>query len=148
MSAVLFKLGAGRWLRSIRQRFRALTARQAAVLAVASVLGAASAVAALAGWPALATLPLGAMNFMIILGLLQLRRRLREEIQSLMQQHARSVQRVEAAQRRILAAVENERLAAAEWQQTLLGVLNQSAAGEGAASVEVPTTRDPVARGR
>jgi hypothetical protein len=65
------------------------------------------------------------MNLLVFAAVVQLRRRVGQEVRSLKLENAQLVKRVEASQRRILAAIENERLAAAERQHALLDALDK-----------------------
>lgn len=126
MKSVGTKVGnPGRWVRGLRGRLRALSPRQAAGFAVASLLTAAIAMAAIARLSSLALLLVGFMNLLVFAAVVQLRRRVGQEVRSLKLENAQLVKRVEASQRRILAAIENERLAAAERQHALLDALDK-----------------------
>lgn len=112
-----------------------LTLRQAACLAVATVLAGGVITGVALERQSIALASFGLLLGVIFGCMLHSRRRRREEIQRLRRELRSSNERLRAtraetvddqlsfAQRRIVAAVENERLAAAERQQALLSSL-------------------------
>lgn len=119
-------------MRKVTRRLRGLTPRQLFVIVAAAVLTGGALLAAALDLLALAVAALVLVNLLALTVALQIRRRLDQgmrrvhhDVKALHGAHTRLDQRTEAAQRRILAAVENERLEAAERQQVLLGLLRQ-----------------------
>jgi predicted O-methyltransferase YrrM len=126
---------------------RKLTRRQATALAATAVLSSAIIVAALAGQPALATSLLGLVATILLVGLIQVRRRLdrmhdgidraeRHLLAAVRRDSERVCERVveevhacvahlEFAHRRVMAAVENERLAAWDRHRALAGAMER-----------------------
>jgi predicted O-methyltransferase YrrM len=100
-----------------------LTLRQAVTIALVSPLGIAVVVAALTGHERVADALIGILVTLAILGLLQVRRRVADAQQSnrAMLKEVRTV--VEQTQRRLVDAVEQERLAGVDRQQFLLAEL-------------------------
>jgi predicted O-methyltransferase YrrM len=98
-------------LRRIASSPRARATRHNLALIASVLLGVAIAASAAAGWQSLATALIGLTTTLAILAFLQLRRRLSLQIKDL-------AKRLDTAQHRILASVENELLAAG-WQSAL-----------------------------
>jgi predicted O-methyltransferase YrrM len=99
-------------LRRIASSPRARATRYNLALIASVLLGVAIAASAVAGWQSLATALIGLTTTVAILAFLQLRRRLSLQIKDL-------AKRLDIAQHRILASVENEQLLAAGRQSAL-----------------------------
>ena len=114
-------------------RWRSLTPRQAATLAGAGLPGLAAAVAALAGRPAVALAAVAMVSVLVFVAVVQVRRRMNQELEAVTRQTARLLdvaqERAEAIQRRVLAAIEHDRLAADERQRDLLQLVEQTVQG-------------------
>lgn len=118
------------------RRIGTLTRRQLLVVGVVVALGVAIGVAAALGRAAVTAALVGLLVVVVFATALQLRRRvselermarvLLEEVRSLTAAHAHLTGRVEFGQRRLVAAVENERLAAADRHQKVLSVIRGS----------------------
>jgi predicted O-methyltransferase YrrM len=123
-------------VRNIVRPIGSLTRRRVLAIGVVVVLGAAIGVAAVQGQTALTTALVGLLVAVVFATAMQLRRRVGEleamtrllvqEVRSLTSAQARLTNRVEFAQRRIVGAVENERLAAADRHQKSLAVIRNT----------------------
>jgi len=98
-----------------------VTRRQAAVLALAAALGGGAAAAAALGQPAAAAAAAGVATSATLAAVVQVRRRLREvevrllrAVGTMEQELVHRLSALEFGQRRVVAALEAERLAAAE----------------------------------
>ncbi|MGH8793090.1 MAG: hypothetical protein ACRDXX_10640 [Stackebrandtia sp.] len=114
-----------------------LTSRELAVLFCGAVIGMFGVVAAVLDLNALASAAPALAVLLVLAVTLQTRRQLNRGLRSLHGQMKalrtdsdRAEERLETAYRRILAAVENERLEAADRQKALLKLLGKDASGE------------------
>jgi predicted O-methyltransferase YrrM len=99
-------------LRRIAGGLRDRATRHNMALVASALLGVAIAASAATGWQSLATALIGLTTSLALLAFMRLRRRLSVQIKDL-------AKRFDMAQHRILAAVENERLIAADGQSAL-----------------------------
>lgn len=111
-------------LRCIRVRARALTRRQAAALSAAAVLGATMATATVAGWGEIAVLAVGLIGVLVLVLVVQVRRRMAQQIRSVMLQNSNLAKQLEIFQRRVVAALENARLEEADRFRALVAKLD------------------------
>lgn len=157
----------GPHLAGLVDRVRQLTRRQAAALATVVSAGGAAVLAALAGWSGAALALVSMLTVVLAVGQVQLRRRqaqqdadrraghrqlhqesiqLRREVSALRADVRTLADEVESGHRRLVAAVEKERAAAADRHTALQALLDQSVpgrpAGEGA-SGQLPQARPP-----
>jgi predicted O-methyltransferase YrrM len=113
-------------MNSVSRLRQSLTLRQAATIALVSPLGIAAVSASLTGRADIAGALIGALITLTVLGLLQVRRRVAHAQQSTraMVKDVRAV--LEQTQRRLVDALEQERLAAADREQVLLSALERA----------------------
>ena len=111
-------------LRCIRVRARALTRRQAAALSAAAVLGATMATATVAGWGEIAVLAVGLIGVLVLVLVVQVRRRMAQQIRSVMLQNSNLAKQLEIFQRRVVAALENARLEEADRFRALVAKMD------------------------
>lgn len=119
-------------------RLRRLTGRQGLAVAAAVTLGGGGAALALAGEQALATGLVAVIGALLLAGVVQLRRRVGQEIGALRGDVARLTERLVIVQRQVVAAVENERVANADRHEELTQVLTVTDAS-------LPAARQPSA---
>jgi predicted O-methyltransferase YrrM len=113
-------------MNSVSRLRQSLTLRQAATIALVSPLGIAAVWASLTGRADIADALIGALITLTVLGLLQVRRRVAHAQQStrILVKDVRTV--LEQTQRRLVDALERERLAAADREQVLLNALERA----------------------
>ena len=120
-------------LRCIRVRARALTRRQAAALSAAAVLAAILVTATLAGRGEIAVLAVGLVGVLVLVIVVQIRRRMVQQIRAVMLQNANLAKQLEIFQRRVVAAVENVRFEEADRFRALVANLDLKEASNQAA---------------
>jgi hypothetical protein len=113
-------------LRRLKVRARAVTRRQAAALSAAAGLGATMATAILADRTDIAVLAVGLVCVLVLVSVVHVRRRMVRENSNL-------ARRVELFQRRVVAALERERLEAADRFGALVARLDTKEASNQAA---------------
>jgi hypothetical protein len=111
-------------LRWIRVRARAVTRRQAAALSAAAVLGAILVTATVAGRGEIAVLAVGLVGVLVLVIVVQVRRRMVQQIRAVMLQNANLAKQLEIFQRRVVAALENVRLEEADRFRALVANLD------------------------
>ena len=111
-------------LRLIRVRARAVTRRQAAALSAAAVLGATLVTATLAGRGEIAVLAVGLVGVLVLVIVVQVRRRMVQQIRAVMLQNSNLAKQLEIFQRRVVAALENMRLEEADRFRALVANLD------------------------
>lgn len=114
-----------------------LTGRQAVALGLVAALGVGAVGAALADHQPLATALVCALLLGLFAGVMQLRRRVSQEVQSVTARLAGLSERVVVAQRQVLAAVESERLAMSDRWDELRDVVEGIRCGQRQASLAV-----------
>ena len=111
-------------LRLIRIGARALTRRQAAALSAAAALGATLVTATLAGRGEIAVLAVGLVGVLVLVIVVQVRRRMVQQIRAVMLQNSNLARQLEIFQRRVVAALENMRLEEADRFRALVANLD------------------------
>jgi hypothetical protein len=111
-------------LRYIRVRARTLTRRPAAALSAAAVLGATMVTATLAGRGEIAVLAVGLVGVLSFVLVVQVRRQMSKQIRSVMLHNSNLAKQLEIFQRRVVAALENERLEEADRFRALVANLD------------------------
>ena len=128
-----YRSGAARRVKSLIRRIRRITPRRAVFLAVVAASGTAMVAATAAGRHDIVTVLTGFVGVLVLMVLLLLRRRSSQEVRSIAAQTIRLVERVDAEHRRLLATVENERMAAADRHRALLAAIEAVRAESGQA---------------